>query len=85
MNAAILEAINATGEAFLIHTELGGEFTMRLAIGATNQQVRWQRLCKSMKLALLGFLVICASRLCCHRTAHMCPNVQKHDGCVFLS
>ena len=39
MNAAILEAINASGEAFLIHTELGGEFTMRLAIGATNQQV----------------------------------------------
>lgn len=43
MNAAILEAINASGEAFLIHTELGGEFTMRLAIGATNQQVCGQQ------------------------------------------
>jgi hypothetical protein len=39
VNAAVLEAINASGEAFLIHTELGGEFTMRLAVGATNQQV----------------------------------------------
>jgi hypothetical protein len=39
VNAAVLEAINASGEAFMIHTELGGEFTMRLAVGATNQQV----------------------------------------------
>jgi hypothetical protein len=44
VNAAILEAINASGEAFLIHTELGGEFTMRLAIGATNQQVCRQQI-----------------------------------------
>lgn len=39
VNAAVLEGINASGEAFLIHTELGGEFTMRMAIGSTNTQV----------------------------------------------
>ncbi len=40
VNAAILEAVNASGAAFLIHTELGGEFTMRMAIGATHTQQR---------------------------------------------
>jgi aromatic-L-amino-acid/L-tryptophan decarboxylase len=46
MNAALLEAVNASGEAFLIHTELSsavpGEklFTLRFALGSTNTQRR---------------------------------------------
>ena len=36
--ARVLEAINGSGRAFLIHTELGGKFTMRLAIGGTQTQ-----------------------------------------------
>lgn len=42
-NAALLEAVNASGKAFLIHTELGQgdakQFMIRMAIGATNTQV----------------------------------------------
>jgi aromatic-L-amino-acid decarboxylase len=33
LNAAVLEAVNATGEAFLSHTSLDGRFVLRLAIG----------------------------------------------------
>lgn len=40
VNAAVLEGINASGRAFLIHTELGGQFTMRMAIGAAHTQQR---------------------------------------------
>ena len=43
-NAALLEAVNASGKAFLIHTELGQgdakQFMIRMAIGATNTQVQ---------------------------------------------
>ncbi len=36
--ARVLEAINSSGRAFLIHTEMGGKFTMRLAVGGTQTQ-----------------------------------------------
>lgn len=36
---AILEGINASGKAFLIHTQLGGRFTMRMALGGAQTQV----------------------------------------------
>lgn len=51
VNAAVLEAVNASGKAFLIHTELGGQFTVRMAIGGTNTQRRhvdatWAVICE---------------------------------------
>ncbi len=42
-NAAILERVNATGEAFLSNSELGGRYVLRLAIGnhgTTEDDVR---------------------------------------------
>lgn len=33
LNDSLLAAVNATGEAFLSHTKLNGQFTLRLAIG----------------------------------------------------
>jgi aromatic-L-amino-acid decarboxylase len=39
-NAAILEAVNATGEVFLSHTRLGNRFTIRVAIGNLHSERR---------------------------------------------
>ena len=49
LNERLMNAVNATGEAFLSHTKLGGVFTLRLAVGnlrTTEQHVRraWQLL-----------------------------------------
>ena len=37
-NAALLEAINATGKTFMIHTEVGGKYMLRFAMGSTFVQ-----------------------------------------------
>ncbi|HEU4571708.1 MAG TPA: hypothetical protein VFR93_03405, partial [Candidatus Limnocylindrales bacterium] len=37
-NAALMEAVNRTGEAFLSHTKLRDRFTIRLAIGNLRTQ-----------------------------------------------
>ena len=39
-NAAIMDAVNATGEIFLSHTKLDGRFTIRLAIGSLRTEPR---------------------------------------------
>lgn len=38
VNAALLEAINSNGKAFLIHTEIDGKYMLRFALGSTNVQ-----------------------------------------------
>lgn len=40
LNKRLLEALNARGDMFLIHTELSGKFTIRLAIGSSGTQLR---------------------------------------------
>ncbi len=39
-NAAIIDAVNGTGEIFLSHTRLDGRFTIRLAIGNLRTEAR---------------------------------------------
>jgi aromatic-L-amino-acid decarboxylase len=39
-NAAIMDAVNRTGEVFLSHTRLHGRFTIRLAIGSLRTEER---------------------------------------------
>jgi aromatic-L-amino-acid decarboxylase len=39
-NAAIMDAVNGTGEIFLSHTKLRGRFTIRLAIGSIRTERR---------------------------------------------
>jgi aromatic-L-amino-acid/L-tryptophan decarboxylase len=48
-NAALMDAVNRTGEVFLSHTRLGGRFTIRLAVGSLRTEERhvaraWQLL-----------------------------------------
>ena len=39
-NAAIMDAVNRTGDVFLSHTRLDGRFTIRLAIGNLRTERR---------------------------------------------
>jgi aromatic-L-amino-acid decarboxylase len=39
-NAAIIDAVNRSGEAFLSHTRLDGRFTIRVAIGNPRTQAQ---------------------------------------------
>ncbi|CAI5493441.1 unnamed protein product [Closterium sp. Naga37s-1] len=47
VNTALLEAINSSGQAYLTHTVLSGQYTLRMAIGAvktemTHVQAAWR-------------------------------------------
>lgn len=37
-NAGLLESINSSGKMFMVHTEVGGKFMMRFALGSTHVQ-----------------------------------------------
>ena len=39
-NLALLESINSSGGAFMVHTELAGRVAIRFAVGGTWTQVR---------------------------------------------
>ena len=39
-NAAVMEAVNRTGEVFLSHTKLNGRFTIRLSVGNIRTEAR---------------------------------------------
>ena len=50
-NQAIMERLNRSGDLFLTHTKLNGEFTLRLCVGQTNTEARhveraWKRICE---------------------------------------
>jgi aromatic-L-amino-acid decarboxylase len=56
INAAILERVNQSGEAFLSHTKLDGRYTLRLAIGNIKTEERhvrraWELLSSAVKTA----------------------------------
>ncbi|KAK9805451.1 hypothetical protein WJX73_008705 [Symbiochloris irregularis] len=51
VNKALLESLNQTGRVFLVGTELGGRFTLRMAIGSATTQAHhveaaWQLICQ---------------------------------------
>ncbi|MFL5580346.1 MAG: pyridoxal phosphate-dependent decarboxylase family protein, partial [Gemmatimonadaceae bacterium] len=59
LNARILEAVNASGEAYLSHTKLGGRFVLRLAIGNLRTERRhvaraWELLRSAARRAAVG-------------------------------
>lgn len=43
LNAAVMDRVNASGEAFLSHTKLGGRYVIRLAIGNVRTERRHVR------------------------------------------
>jgi aromatic-L-amino-acid decarboxylase len=48
LNEALMARVNATGEAFLSHTKLGGRYTIRLAIG--NPRTEWRHVARTWEL-----------------------------------
>ncbi len=48
LNAAVMEAVNATGQAYLSHTKLNGRYALRLAIG--NLRTTWEHVERAWKL-----------------------------------
>ena len=40
LNERIMNAINASGEAYLSHTKLNGKFTLRLSVGSIRVEER---------------------------------------------
>jgi aromatic-L-amino-acid decarboxylase len=40
LNERLMDAVNATGEAYLSHTKLNGQFTIRLSVGSIRVEER---------------------------------------------
>jgi aromatic-L-amino-acid/L-tryptophan decarboxylase len=55
-NEALMEAVNATGEAYLSHTRLGGRTTLRLAVGNIRTEERHVRRAYALLRAEAGQL-----------------------------
>ena len=50
LNQAVLDAVNASGEAFLSHTKINGRYAIRLAIGnISSDQADVDRACKLLR------------------------------------
>jgi aromatic-L-amino-acid decarboxylase len=50
-NQTIMDRLNRSGDLFLTHTKLGGQFTLRLCVGQTHTEKRhveraWKRICE---------------------------------------
>jgi aromatic-L-amino-acid/L-tryptophan decarboxylase len=52
-NEAILEAVNASGEAFISHTRLGGRYVLRLAVG--NERTTEEDVARAWRAIKGGF------------------------------
>jgi aromatic-L-amino-acid/L-tryptophan decarboxylase len=52
-NEAILERVNASGEAFISHTRLGGRYVLRLAVG--NERTTEQDVARAWHAIKVGF------------------------------
>lgn len=57
LNERIMNAINASGEAYLSHTKLNGRFTIRLSVGSIRVEARhlekiWEHLNRELKLQI---------------------------------
>lgn len=53
-NHALLERVNRSGQAFLIHSKVDGEVFLRLAVGGFSQTIQhidnvWELLCQSLR------------------------------------
>ena len=54
MNQAILNRLNASGDLYLTHTKLNGQFVLRMCIGQTNTERRhvvraWEKICEAVR------------------------------------
>jgi aromatic-L-amino-acid decarboxylase len=48
LNAALMDAVNRTGEVFLSHTRLGGRLAIRVAVG--NLRTEWHHIERAWEL-----------------------------------
>ncbi len=61
LNAALLDAVNATGEAYLSHTRLRGRYALRLAVGNIRTDERWVRRARELLQSELARLLATAA------------------------
>ena len=70
-NAALIEAVNQTGRAFLSHTELGGVYTLRFAVSGAQTQVGcrvWRGRLHTSRGLKGAYTVLAKGGAVCHRS-----------------